>query len=59
MITKGNKEAAFDYARERAQRLGIDQFVVDLDNGRFAIGSEKKASFYYPDFEGWYVRYIY
>lgn len=59
MITKGNKEAAFEYARENARRLGIDQFVVDLENGRFAIGSEKKAAFYYPGLLGWHVRYVY
>jgi hypothetical protein len=54
-----SKAKAFEMATERAQRLGDDQVVIDLNDGRYAVGSEKKKTFWYPDALCWYVRHIY
>lgn len=55
---KKTKDEALAYARERAQRLGSDQVVLEVDGG-FRVGSEKKMYFFYPKSLFWHVRTIY
>jgi hypothetical protein len=55
---KKTKDEALAYARERAQRLGNDQVVMEVDGG-YRVGSEKKMYFFYPSAQFYHVRFMY
>lgn len=57
-IKHNTLDEAFDYARERAKRLGSVQRIVEVD-GAYRVGGEKKMDFFWPEALGWYVHPIY
>jgi hypothetical protein len=54
-----SKEEAFKKAQARAQETGTDYRVIELDNGKFIYGLQKKIDFHYPNALGWNFYYIY